>query len=388
MSTRWSAAPYQDRPTWMMTDGSLIECPMIETTPSQRRWRVQGTTDSVSKHDLPDAIRRYMSTVAAQQGKQAWLETDNPSMDLSLHRMASGTAHHFELNFDEHPKMSFDSNTMTPIAFQFTSSEYPQLTAILWVILAVSRGSSTTVTTTVTFRPTDPTDGATHTHQRYLAYEAGVFPGIDFPLEVKRFGANPRKGAEWFAEIVRHAADIDAITLPDGRGSDDGYDSGITYTFTATNYSNDVYRDALELVQAGPALERLNHLLRQVRAELRNLGIVANLKDSFDVNKLLNGKLSELALELEPQDELDANNDKGLDPHHTITMDLANGVFTTSCSRQHLEDVAAAWEVAKFKADISGEKDVLLAYAEAFNMRSEQDRLRKVILQRRVSKPK
>lgn len=391
--TLWRPAPWYGRGNWLFTDGTVEQGPTVETTSSQRRWRISGTDMSVQKYDLADKIVHYMRTRAHRVGADLWLEITDDDAELELHyRIATGK-HNQKLNFNETPKISFERNSSVPITFEFVHATYP-LRVLLWVVLNTDTYGATSVASFLTYRPADTMTPSDHTIRRYLLPKEDWVTGaqfkppeIDWPLERTSFGTRPRQAAAQFIELLQRAQEVDTVTIPDGR--DSRRRATLEFTFTRTNYTQDFYRQALDIVQSGPAMERLAEHLKGIRRELSNLGLVTQEKEGFDLSALLNGKLSEFQVQLIPQEPEDGKkgSNVGRDPHHKVHLDLARGVFAVSCNRHHLEEVAEQWNIAKFKAEMTGDTDVLLAYAEAYNEPAERARLRKIVNERRLPNP-
>lgn len=386
--TIWRPAPYYSRGTWLMYDGSVRRAPMVETTPSQRRWRIAGTQTSVQKQDLPREIVVNMQAEAKRNGTEAWLEiTDDEDAELRLHTRAMERVHTSsgtEIDFTSSPKISFEANETIPIAFEFKHSLYP-LRVIIWVVLRTDRSGNTNVSSGLTYRPGDPMTPQQHQIACYLGDEwatgSPIKPSsIGWTLGTERFGNNPRKAAAHFLELLQQAQEVDTVTIPDGR--DPSGNAVLEFEFTRTNYTQDFYRQVLDVVQSGPAMKRLAEHLDGIRHELSNLGLVVS-QGQFDLRSLLNGKLSELQVTVNPQD----SDSDGKDKFHTVHIDLARGVLVVSCTRHKLEEVAEQWNIAKFKAEVTGETDALLAYAQAYNDPGERARLRKIIRERTFTPP-
>jgi hypothetical protein len=389
--TQWRPAPYKGKARWLCTDGSVLTSPIVETTPSQRRWRIQGTEISVPSYDLPGEIDGYMRRVAMAQGKTAWMElTEDESTDLTMHRRAFDGQHN-GIQFDEPPTFKVATRSTTAIAFEFIGTEYPELRAILWVSMAIDGNGNCAVGCAVTYRSSNPDDGHDHTVQRFAdktGWKGGsgnTVKGITWPLDTERFGSNPRKAASRFAELLRWATDVDTIGLPDHR---ERHKAGLLeYKFTRTNYSPDLYRQLLGIVQSGPSMERLREHLVGIQKELANLGIVVSNKEGFNLTDLLAGKLSEFQVQMYPQETDDGDNG-GIDQAHRVHLDLGRGIFVVSCDRHDLEEVAEQWNVAKFKAELTGEVPVMLAFAQAYNDQGERNRLQKIVRERKVTPPR
>lgn len=385
--TAWRPAPWFGRGSWLFTDGTIEQAPTVETTPSQRRWRISGTDMSVQKYDLRDKIVAYMQNRARAAGTTLWMElTDDEDNDVALHeKVACGT--HQKFSFDKTPPVSLERGKILPIAFEFRHATYP-LRAMIWVVLRTDAYGAASVSAGITYRAGDTMRAGDHSVSLYnkdrgWALNQKFKPDLGFELTETRFGSRPRQAAAKFVELLQQAQEVDTVQIPDGR--DPKGRTTLEFQFVRSNYTQDFYRQLLDIVQSGPAMERLAEHLKGIRRELSNLGLVAQDKDGFDLNALLNGKLSEFQVQLVPQEPSDTDKDgHGRDPHHKVHLDLAHGVFAVSCNRHDLEEVAEQWNIAKFKAEVTGETDALLAYAEAYNDPAERARIKKIVNERRL----
>lgn len=403
--TTWALAPYHERQQWLLTDGTIILSPDVETTTSQRRWRIAGSTDAASKADLDRLILAAIDRQAAAQGVKRWLRLfeDDENRHASVAVGASK-----KIDFNTVPPVKMGKNDKIIVAFEFVSAAYPAIRATLWITLVNNYSGATSVRSCFTYRVTNPEVGDTAHILRYaeddatgwtpapnmyryddnyrqLEQAANKIKPCDVPIETKHFGNNTRGAIARFLELSKQASGLASVEIPDLR--DPWNVASMTLTASRTNYSNALYRDVLDMVQVAPAMDRLHEHLQGVATELTRLGLVANVKDKFDLKALLAGKLSELQCTIKPNEVTDDRNE-GIDPVHTVTLDLSKGTFVVNCAKSHhLDDTAAAWEVAKFKAEISGETDVLLAYARAFNKPAEQARLRKIMKEREITLP-
>lgn len=386
MATVWSVAPYFPRAEYLLQDGNVVQAPPVETTSSNRRWRIQGTTMSVVRGEIGDKIADHVRMRAHSMGTDLWMKLCSDEQDLKEHyshaTTGAGVAESGNSAYLDAPvPWVSQRGKNVPVAFEFKHPTYP-LRAILWVIFTVNYNHSLQVSTLVTCRGGDPREPNTlarlawtpRTARRYdkpVAADAPTVAGLT--IEKVQF-THTRKAVSYFLELLLKAQDIDTVELPDRRL----HGGTLTYEFSRTNYSQDLYRELVDKVQEGPALARLADALKVVRQELSTLGVV---NGAFDAEDILNGNLHEIRLNIMPHEDEDLTVG-GIDPTHNLVIDLAKGICFVECSAKNLEDVAEQWNVAKFKAELTGQVDELLAYAEAYNMASEQKRLRKIIKQR------
>lgn len=198
-----------------------------------------------------------------------------------------------------------------------------------------------------------------------------------------------RQGVAKFLEILRAFAGVSQVTIPDLRGVD--LDRGkadfgkLTLNLADSNFDKRLYSELLDHVQGESVIERLKEHLDGVARELRNLGLV--VRPTANLATLTKASPSDLPVRLtvRPDDDIDSNGAPTRDAEHELHIDLLRGTLTVSCSRDIGEDVLQAWEVARFKAELTGEEDVLLAYAKAFNDPAKRARIERVTRAKNVA---
>lgn len=394
MSTTWRPAPLYSVGEWMLQDGTIVATPQVEATLHGKRVRVRGTDASVPKSDVRSEIKRVLDAKADGMGERVWMEmSQSLEQEYYQHKIAAIGSYGQLPEWDEPPpKVEITERRKTPVMFEFVHPELP-IRALLWVVMDTNRYGYAEVLSTLTYRSTDPAESNHHQCKSFNTADGWDARSrmqwaapVSWPMERENFGTNVRGGLGRFMELVKWAEQIEWVEIPDERNPWEHKTLRLKYA--RTNLTNEFWDDCLEMIQAGPAMERLHEHLLGVQRELSQLGVVAELKKGFDLPGLLNGRLSELQVVLpamQVEDTTGGTHHRD-DKAHKVTIDLMRGVVMVSCANdvEHLDDIAAAWEVAKFKAELTGEEDVLLQFALAHQRPAEQARLQKLIDERKV----
>lgn len=392
--TAWQIAPYYTGVSpWLRTDGSTVTPPAVETTPAQRRWRVVGQDASVTHDNLRQHVLQVMQNRARTEGTSLWIELLDPVREIGEHAnlVLSSREAIKDFTFARSPKIKFTPRTNLPIAFEFVHRDYP-IRAILWVVLLIDDAGHASVTTALTYRSTTTWPSFDNLgicryrrdewQDRYSCVDPLGALGGRVKFGNQRF-PSLRSAVSRFLEVVGTLAAYGQVSIPDRRN----VGAALTLQAARTNYSDGFYRELLEFIQVAPALERLRSHLDGIVSELNRLGIVTQHDTRHTLTKLAQGKLSELRVAITPQ-ESDSVQEDGFDPYHKVVLDLTRGVALVTCLGPHLNDAAELWNVAKFKADLAGNTEALLAYAQAQTGPAERARLARVARERRINPPK
>lgn len=405
-ATVWSPAPYIAKQEWLLQDGSIVASPDFEATSSGRRVRIVGTTASIGSRQVADLIVASMDKIAADQGTKRWLRIFDLDTEQKYRAAAAGydgdvfkTAATLHLNTN-----SQNAIGKTTLLWDFQADGLP-LAATVFCTLD-QRNTRMTVTTKVIWRDTSliqgqdvPNffihDGTTlylNDVYRYsdefraveaLLTKAGGILG-DLTRPAKTYDNQFRQAIVDFAERGKALDSLSEISLPDLR--DTGNPQMLTFKRKASNYSASVHNELLALVQTGPLLERMQTAYQELTGAMRQLGVVfTHTPGDVEFAAAVAGDLTTLAAQVKPSEDTDAaRNNDSLDHMHTVTLDFASGSVIVNCAHTSvgMDEVAEAWNIARFKADLTGETDILLEYAKAYKDPKEQARIKKIIQQR------
>lgn len=404
-ATTWSPAPYIGKQEWLLQDGSVVTSPDFETTSSGRRVRVAGTQTSVGSRQVNDLITAAIDQVATERGTKRWMrifdktvEEDHRASNAGLNGTVFREAVNLHINDQSQSGNAYGSTTLV---WDF---EAPGLPLYATVFLTFNqRGTSRhDVSTKVVWRDTqiaqnnevpsyNSYDGSTlnianlyRYSDEYRAVEAAVAKdgGIldGHTLVARAHSGQFRQAVTDFATRAKALDDLDEITLPDMR--DTSKPQFLTFKRKASNYNATIHNEIVALIQTGPLLEQIKNSYLELVSAMSRLGVVFKTKPGDnEFAKAAAGDLTTLRAVIEPCE--DTTHSDGVDHHHTVSLDFASGSVIVNCGHTTgMDEISEAWNIAKFKAEVVGEVDILLEYAKAYRNPKEQARIRKIIEQR------
>lgn len=345
---------------------------------------------SVAESDLNHALRQAVDNHARTKGTRVWMR----ALDDTARRSSLQDAAGHGWFMDTPSSTTFGKKGgANSVWFEFVNDKHPSISAVLFVTWQMGYNELAVVTSGMAYQNTLP--GADE-FQEYTGewdptpndYAFRIFRSdLDWDVQptggVGEFGTwgglTYRRGVAKFLELLRAFAGLSQVTIPDLRKVDVadrkfGYGK-LTLNLVDSNFDKRLYSELLEQVQGESVIERLKGHLDGVARELRNLGLV--VKPSANLNALTRAKPSDLPVTLTVVPDHDVNA-AGLPTHdgiHELHIDLLRATMTVSCTREISGDMVQAWEVARFKAELTGEEDVLLAYAKAYNNPRERARI-------------
>lgn len=423
-ATSWSPAPWISKQEWLLADGSVVVSPDLEESVSGRRVRVAGRTDSVSKKKVGVLIYNTIKEIADQRGTTVWLRLIPKNEIAARHWSSSPDTLHPYDPWDRHSTLHVtdDStnthNAQTSAVWEFQAENCPGLKAYLWLILGTHGYSehAYNVRACLTYQSTWPYDYTpdedgdmpeppvfaiqgdnqwivssrnsweSQARSRYEDINQGPAkhkPLGDIPMGMRNHQGNIRQAVIDFVERAQAITNtIDHIEIPSF--ADPGKVEMLTYKLTRSTWTRSLYRECVDFVQAEPAIEQVKAAVASLTKAVRRLGfVVETTPGADDFAKVLSGNLTELDITLRPDLAADKSGQVLQDSKHVIHVDAATGSMTVQCLHENT-DALQAWEVAKFKAEVTGETEALLAYAQAWNNPQEKARLARIVALRQA----
>lgn len=407
MATVWSPAPYIGKQEWLLQDGSIVTSPDFEATSSGRRVRIVGTQTSVGSRQAQDLVAASIDQIATERGTKRWMRIFDTDTEVAHRASTAGVmADVFKTKAVLHVNQDTQSaHGQTTLVWDFEAVGVPALAASVFIIFD-QRSSRNTVFTKVCWRATNPVqnneypahylwDGSNlslDTIYRYsdeqrvaeaaVVAAGGMLPGHE--VEAKGFNNQFRQAIVHFAERAKAMDNVEEIELLDM--TDPANPTMRKFKRRASNYSASLHNEILALVQTGPLVEQIKRSYTDLVNAMKQLGVVVHKQPGDnEFARAANGDFAALTTQIGAVDDMDANHQNGIDHAHTVNIDFTTGSVIVNCSHTTsggLDEVAEAWNIAKFKAEVVGEKDILLAYAEAYKTPKEQARIKKIIEQR------
>lgn len=388
MATQYQPRPYTNPQRWLLTDGSTLLAPQLEESPTGRNVRIAGTTASESVHSneeralvrrwIKDEVYRRNASIWTCVGKEKAPYTDGnlSELEMGLHSQTGNAEQVADLHLFKDNGKSF-----TTCYWRY---EHPTLPFVGQIIVRLHErgqryyGEASPARVVVSLM--------------YLNTEAGDFSSepsflqVDDPDEWPRdhgkpdwvdaipFGTsshpNDRAAAKAMLEAVRAIDGLATVSVPDGREPD----KWMTLEFKESNVHGGFLAEVQDYVDTEQDVERLQELWTEMRAIFRKVGLTLEEHDIKNFELALNGKVRALESAIDPVADAD-----GVDKNHKVHIDLPNGIIAVTCSVKHSEDSVQEWEIAKVRAEMTGELDELLAYVRAHAEREDQDRIKSLL---------
>lgn len=401
-TTVWSPAPYISKQEWLLADGSVVTSPEFETTSSGRRVRVAGTTNSIGSRQVETLIQASIDQIAQERGTTRLLRIfPEQDTDEAAASNVGAPASVFQDAVTLHllnEQQASSRGGRTVAVWKYRDRDLSPIVAYVFVSLEQRYNDTYMVHTQLVWRDTRAnwaqqnslltTEGTyiqgldmyrySDEHQKIMERLPSLLP---FKLGDQNYQGQMRTAVVKFAEQCRQIDQWDEISIPDTAAP--GRNTRV-FKRSASNYSAAFNAELLDFVQTGPVLERIKDNYEQLLRDFKTLGVVVTERiDGGDLAQAIHGNLTKIHATVRANEDEETGDT--IDPHHTVAFDFATGTVVVNCGHTHdLDETAQAWEIAKFKAEMTGELDVLLEYARAYRDPKEQARLKKIIKQRKI----
>lgn len=407
MATIWSPAPYVTKQEWLLADGSIVTSPDFETTSSGRRVRIAGTTESFGNKQVEALISRAIDQIAQDRGTTKVIRLF-PDSESDAYAAAAASVPSAVFTDAVNLHMLGETSRAQGSTTAFWKFQVPDAPVYAYVFITLRQYNERySVQPYLVFRSNYPNaagllsyftwNGSTNANSdQYYRYsdeaqaisrwltENPPFDGVPvLDFQEQTYPGQLRTAVVKFAELCKRFDNLDTIQIPDMR---DGAANLVTLTpkRVLTNYSASFHNELLSFVQTGPIMDRIKENYKALMEDFRILGLQTSAQaDDTAIAKALNGDKTAIKCQMVPVEDTDVSN--GIDSFHSVVFDFASGSMVVNCSHAtNLDETAEAWEIAKFKAEMTGEVDVLMEYAKAYQNPKEQKRLLKIINQRTV----
>lgn len=402
MATTWSPRTtlFDERRSWLLANGEIVQEPLLEETSTGLKVRVAGTNQSRYSRDTDDLIRETIRTLAARKRTHVWMPLAN---------MRRSIINNIGFDPDQAPApelhiLKADTNVTnrTTVWWRFKHSTLP-IEAVLVIDAGPtnkwSQAQQVARSLTLPHMVADDVNMLTQvvketSHNFAATQNAHYSVTPDQRVTVREFiRDNPVQwtkilGSDGFTDEramvqtmltrIREADDLTSIQVPDLR--DPSKPAWLDLDLDATNLNSTLSQDLQEYLEGAPSVTEALRLYQELRQALRAIGVVM-----FDVTEndfqraLLNGDHSGLTVGLSTPNEVGGE----LDHNHTLTMHLVSGTFIVNCAIAQQDGIADRWDEALTMASLTGEEDVLLAYARESVRRDSEKRATKIIKERK-----
>jgi hypothetical protein len=194
--------------------------------------------------------------------------------------------------------------------------------------------------------------------------------------------ASERVMVKKLLERVRQIEDLDEIQIPD---LSDPYQEPqwLSLELYETNVNSGFITDLVDYLEGGSSIEEAVRIYGELRDCMRGIGVYLSELSENDFQRGLLGSEDQFVTVNLGHSHEDLETSAGKDTAHTLRMHLPSGTFVVDCDhKMNLNQAAEAWDEAKTIASLTGEEDVLIAYARA-RVEREQTKRAKTILDQR-----
>jgi len=391
------------RSHWLCADGSIIQEPRVEQTPAGRRVRIRGNDESHTSHELTHLLYRWVYQQARRKGTAPVLnlQCDPENEDARGSLIGLQVAN----SVDTYSRKLRETGSFTPFTENATSStaiwvfRHASLPLFAAVVMVVDLKGSYTSLPSVTFKvgfPNLSQGNATNHTGGYDGYSSHYRPStITYGVEsTKALGIHTEfidrvveilesNGVTWgkqsypnneaaMADAIRgyrHIDSLSTLNLPDYRRikpavnglADDSSLGTFAFTFEEAKQPESYLAEMQEYAEMLAPANAIVDAWTTIQKELARRGVTVGRKNEHEVLELLTGASDELTVELTPINRLAGK--FAQDSNHRVTLNIIKGIVHVGCDHQHDQQAdLLAYELAKERASITGETDLLEAF--------------------------
>lgn len=399
--TTWSdQTPHNNhRRQWLLANGEIIEQPTLEASGSGIRLRIKGAEESFYRKDKAKVLEGVAQAKAKAKRTHVWIPVDgfgnmrsqlgyDPEEQRAEFTIKGGNIQRIRLWWHFKHKTLPIGAYLTIGMWQMTSpkAHYVVNTNLCMPFTTPNTGQTTPVLKvldgefSVVRNALKGGDEAEATHFEDLVHDQP--PG----WEMLGIANNliERSAVEHLLAQVRAADELDTIKIPDLRNP--GSPSWLELDLVDSNLNGvggQFTSDLVDYLEAEGATARAATLYQELIDTLRGCGMVTT--GAVRSNEFMSALLSNTPVTLTLGNALMEGEEK--DSKHALTADLATGTFVVTCDQMPIDkdEIAYAWEESLLRAEVTGKKDTLLAYAERYALTQHERRAKQIIGERRLT---
>lgn len=393
MATTWLPKHRFKQPrSFVLANGDIIEEPQLEESSTGRRIRLAGDAKSVYPKDEDALIKRGLERAATRRRTQLWMPLD--LNETALERTAGFTPADVRARFEPTIRQrvkaiawwSFKHPTLPVKALLFVRwyqdndyGEGHQITTGLVTPNQVAKGLSPLAVLSADpelapIRRTLADNLAKERFQEFIKDDTLDLLGMET-------GLIERKAVATLLKQVRAIEELEEIRVPDLRGAENLEFDWLTLKLDESNINGRFTQDLSEYLSDTATADRALEVYKELIGVFRTMGMVidTNLRENQLVEAMLHGDEKALTVKI-----AHAVGEDGKDVGHAVSVHLPTGTFVVSCgNRQEDKDkIAHAWEESRMLAELTGQEDVLLAYARQYVTTDHHRRTKKIVAQR------
>lgn len=378
---------------WLLTDGSLILEPQLEQSPQGRNIRIRGTTEQVPRSEMHTLLYKWAYDKAKRKLSKPVLQ-----FDLDLNTIEENFRH------VESFRPFTENSTMSTAGWIFKHPDMPVYARVSMVVVTQETGPYVEVI--VRFPNLSygmphrwSNSGLRHKEMGWPESRETQDPWVHREFEADTRDILARNGITFgrmsypnaeaaVSAAIREYRVIDSLEelhLPDVRGinhntPDEGVLHEMKLSFRGRLQPESYLSEMLEFVDLiQPADEIVEHW-NAIADILKRRGVsVTKLSQLKVLGALTGSEEGKFTTDVAAV----RMNSKGTirDPNHDISINLHSGVVYVSC-RERTRDMEAdvlAYEIAKERAAITGEADLMEAFLASLGKTQETLELLKIV---------
>lgn len=380
--TEWNIEPPEQR--WLFTDGTIATPPEIEVSGSRRRFRLIGTKQSFPMNNLHSSMVDAMKVKANQAGTELWMPYIERDHQVT-HNMGDVNIENLDLsqtgNLLEFSWMfSTTEHTYGYFCFQINKNTYSATWDIKvdFYMLDTSRSINGSNMLTIDYSGCwgYPIARYDQSYDQDAVNEATQTYTVTRFLEALGLGGSLRSFHTPLAAtkaLLAAASQVEDLIhlfeIPVWRNG--SKPEIVVPKIEHTNYTERCRNDLTQVVDQNNSLEDVRDASIQLIKKMRKAGMVVD----YDESRMFSMNPNALTvLDVEMKDISQTNQTT-----HKVYMNVLSGECRVACfgtaTHEMLGEAGGAWEVAKFKSELTGETDELLAYVQEKIMRDQVEKI-------------
>lgn len=399
MTTTWYDQINTTPRSWLLENGEIVTEPVMQKSGSGVKVRVAAMpTMSAYAKDADALIQRAVRTIASQKRTAVWMglhgsedtrdrvlgfKPDEQKAELFLHNPAKK----FTIAWWKfrHPTLPIEA--VLHLKAYHVNHNVPADGQLIVGTLTAPRTNEHQMSSTWV-------GSKTNMLTPLVAHEAGEEREFvrDNPAEWLGEGilGDHRLGSETamvrkLLELVRAADGLETIEIPDQRQTTEP--GWLELELYETNVNSTFVSDLVDYLDGSSSVAEAARIYDELRNCMRGLGVYLSPLNENDFSKGLlgaNDTFVTTTLGLTSED-ITAEKQDGRDHNHTLRMHLLSGTFVVDCDIKdtNKDEAVTRWEEALTIASLTGEEDVLVAFARASVEDKRKKRARAILAQRK-----
>lgn len=398
--TTWHPRTQMIPKSWLLSTGEIVTEPPLEETASGRKVRIVGSSVSMFSKDVDALIFQGVEAIAHSKGAKVWM-----ALDEGARRQSEREVYSSLLQAGTKPLLHLltKSSNPTNVWWRFRHHTLP-IEALLVVHMAPAhyRNTSQNLTTALFMQSTLATDAQSvvyvHSNSTNLSEWSGRIrdsaqrlrfieflrdnkPNWHSDVQLRQTAINgERQVVKMMLDDVQAIDGYDKIDVPDLR--DPNKPAWLSLDLHDTNVSGEFVQSLKDYLDGNGVVQEVRALWSQMTNLLRSTGLVLDTPSEASFTSALAGG-DPVVVKVQSQP---AGEGHTTDDDHSVVLHLPTGTMIVNCSQKSSppDQVAYKWEEALTMASLTGQEDVLLAYARRYAETAHERRAAKILDERKI----